>query len=212
MDDIKENNISEKEEINVLNEIWQWTKAILAAVIIALIVRGFIFEPVLVDGPSMEDTLHTGEKLILYKLGSFFSPPKKGDIVVVEINEGKFVFLRFLNKSDFAKKVLPTFIKEVDYIKRVIAVEGDVIDISDGYVYINNEKLDEPYVLQTGMTFIRTDVIDFPYSVREGEVIVFGDNRVNSKDSREIGPVPLSSIKGKAVYRIWPFVKFGKLN
>lgn len=211
MDEIQD-KLNETKETSVMNEIWQWIKAILAAIVIALVIRGFVFEPVLVDGPSMEPTLHTGEKLILYKLGSFFHTPERGDIVVVEINQGKFAFLKFLNKSDFAKKVLPTFIQEIDYIKRVIAVENDEMDIRDGYVYINGEKLDEAYVLQEGTTFIRTDAITFPYKVAPGEIIVLGDNRINSKDSREIGPIQVSSVKGEAVYRIWPFEKVGKLE
>lgn len=211
MDEIQD-KLNQNKETGILYEIWQWIKAILAAVLIALVIRGFIFEPVLVDGPSMEPTLYTGEKLILYKLGSFFHSPDRGDIVVVEINEGKFAFLKFLNKSNFAKKVLPTLIKEVDYIKRVIAVEGDEIDIKDGYVYINGEKIQEPYVQRDGATYIRTDVIAFPYKVPAGEIIVLGDNRVNSKDSREIGPIPVESVKGEAVYRLWPFDKMGKLR
>ncbi|HBN82464.1 MAG TPA: signal peptidase I [Clostridiales bacterium] len=211
MDEIRD-KLGRNKETGILYEIWQWIKAILAAVIIALVIRGFVFEPVLVDGPSMEPTLYTGEKLILYKLGSFFKTPERGDIVVVEINQGKFAFLKFLNKSDFAKKVLPTFIKEVDYIKRVIAVEGDIMDINEGYVYINGEKIDEPYVLQEGATYIRTDAITFPYTVPADEIIVLGDNRINSKDSREIGPMPVNSVKGEAVFRLWPFDKVGKLK
>jgi signal peptidase I len=211
MDEIQD-KLNQNKETSVLNEVWQWIKAILAAIVIALLIRGFIFEPVLVDGPSMEPTLFTGEKLILYKLGSFFRSPEKGDIVVVEINQGKFAFFKFLNKSDFAKKVLPTFIKEVDYIKRVIAVEGDVIDIKEGYVYINGEKIEEDYLLQQGATYIRTDAITFPYKVKVGEIIVLGDNRVNSRDSRELGPLPVSAVKGKAVFRIWPFDVIGKLE
>ena len=211
MDEIQD-KLNHNKETGVLNEIWQWIKAILAAIVIALAVRGFIFEPVLVDGPSMEPTLYTGEKLILYKLGSFFTTPSRGDIVVVEINQGKFAFLKFLNNSDFAKKVLPTFIKEVDYIKRVIAIENDVMDIKDGYIFVNDEKIEEPYVMQEGTTYIRTDAIEFPYTVPADEIIVLGDNRINSKDSREIGPIKVGSVKGEAVFRIWPLDKVGKLE
>lgn len=191
----------------IIKEILGWVQAIIFAIIISLLIRAFIFETVYVDGSSMESTLKTGNRLVLYKLGYFFSPPKKGDIVVLQVNEGTFRFLPFLNKLPFAKRTIHT-LGETDYIKRVIAVPGDEVDIKEGFVYINNIKQNELYV-EEGTTYRRS--VDFPLIVEENKVFVLGDNRQNSRDSREIGLVDFDKIKGKAIFRIWPLKCFGKI-
>jgi len=191
----------------LFKEILGWIEAIVLAVVISLLVRAFVFETVYVDGSSMEHTLSSGDRLILYKLGYFFSPPKRGDIVVLQVNEGTFRHFPFLNKLHIVKRALHG-IDETDYIKRVIGVPGDEVDIRDGYVYINNEKLEEPYVGE-GITYAGS--IDLPIKVEEGTVFVLGDNRQNSRDSRELGLIEYDKIKGKAVYRVWPLDSFGSI-
>lgn len=196
-----------KESVNFAKEIFQWVEAILVSVIIALLIRGFIFEPVLVQGDSMNNTLSSDERLIVYKLGYYFSEPQRGDIIVLQYQKGAVEYIPFLKNVTFLKKMLPG-INEVDFIKRVIALPGDVVDIKDGYVYINNEKLEEPYAKGY------TDSYDLkvPFVVGEGEVFVLGDNRQNSRDSRQIGMIKYDRIKGKAVFRIWPFNSMGVLK
>lgn len=189
----------------IIKEVFSWVTTIAFAIIISLIIRAFIFETVYVDGSSMKSTLATGNRLVLYKLGYYVSPPKKGDIVVLQINEGTFKFLPFLNNLPFAKRTLHS-IGETDYIKRVIGVPGDEVDLRDGFVYINNVKQIEEYV-ENGTTFERS--IEFPLKVDDNKVLVLGDNRENSRDSREIGLVDYDKIKGKAVFRIWPIKSFG---
>lgn len=195
-----------KKKSNTHSELLQWLQSIIIAVVIALIIRGFIFEPVEVLGQSMENTLSTNQKLILYKLGYYFNNPQKGDIIVLQVHDGVLGYIPFSDKLTFLRKMYP-FPKEVDYIKRVIAVPGDTIDIRNGNVYVNNVKLDEDYA--KGKTYSRND--NYPKKIPENKVFVLGDNRENSSDSRQIGYVDFNKIKGKALFRFWPLKVFGKL-
>lgn len=187
---------------NTIKELLQWIEAIVFAVIIAFFIRGFIFEPVYVQGESMADTLNTSQRLIVYKLGYSFASPQHGDIVVLQIQEGTLEHMPFLKNFKFVRKVIPD-LDEVDYIKRVIGLPGDKIYTKDGFVYVNGNRLDEPYA--KGLTYR----IDKPLEVPENKVFVLGDNRENSRDSRDIGFVDFDKIKGKAVLRIWPLDVFG---
>ena len=192
----------------IFKEILQWAQAILLAVVIALLLRGFVFEPVYVDGESMETTLSTAQRLIVYKLGYYFNAPRKGDIVVLQYKEGITKMLPFMDAVPIFKKAIPS-ISEVDYIKRVIAVPGDELDIHDGYVYINGIRQEEPYLKEKGVTYNQS--LELPLEIPEGKALVLGDNRLNSTDSRQIGLIEYNRIKGKAVLRIWPLKVFGGL-
>jgi len=182
-----------------LKEFLKWVETFVVAVLIALLIRGFIFEPVVVRGISMEDTLLDGQRLIIYKLEYFFKPPQRGDIIVLQYEKGVIEDIPFLSKFEFLNRVLPSPY-EIDFIKRVIGLPGDKINIKDGYVYVNDEKLDEPYI--KGKTY--GNVISFPVVVPPNTVFVLGDNRENSRDSRTFGFVEFNRIKGKAILRIWP--------
>ena len=195
-------------KISTAKEILQWIEAILLAVVIAFLIRGFVFEPVYVEGESMESTLSTAQRLIVYKLGYYFNPPQKGDIIVLQYQEGISRLLPFMNDIPIFKKAIPS-ISEVDYIKRVIAVPGDKLDIRDNYVYINDVKIDEPYLKEQGVTHNQS--LELPLVVPPDKVVVMGDNRLNSKDSRQIGLIEFNRIKGKAVFRIWPKEVIGGL-
>lgn len=194
-----------KESSKYTNEILQWIEAVLFAILVSLFIRGFIFETVLVDGPSMEDTLLSGDRLILYKAGYYFSPPKRGDIIVLQVHAGAFENLPLIKNLPFIKKAIPDM-SEIDYIKRVIAVPGDVVEFLDGDVYVNGEKLEETYSKGP------TNGPDTPIHVGENQVFVMGDNRPDSRDSRNIGLIDYDKIRGKAVFRIWPFKRMGILK
>jgi signal peptidase I len=200
MDDINEAG----RNMSIMKEILQWVQAIIFAVIVALLLRAFVFEPVYVDGPSMKDTMVTGDRLIVYKLGYVFSPPQRGDIVVLKVKEGSFSIFPFLDNILFLKKAIPN-LDEIDYIKRVVGVPGDTVDIREGFVYINDEKLDEPYALGNTNKYSGESRI----KITEGKYFVMGDNRENSRDSRHIGLIDIENIKGKAVFRMWPLDKIG---
>lgn len=192
---------------NVFIEILKWFQTIVLAVVIALVVRGFIFEPVIVKGVSMEDTLVDDQRLIIYKLGYLLKTPHRGDIAVLQYQKGIFDGIPLLNRLGFLEKFFscPT---EIDYIKRIIGIPGDEIDIKEGKVYVNGEMIPEAYT--KGITY--PQVLEFPLLVPPDSVFVMGDNRENSRDSRVIGFIELDRLVGKAVIRIWPFEDMGIIN
>jgi len=159
-----------------IRETKEWVRSIILAVIIAVFIRLFLFEVFLVEGISMNPTLENHERLIVNKSAYYFSEPVMGDIIVF------------------------SFSSQRDFIKRVIAVEGDMVEITDGRLFVNDLGIDEPYIAGYQMP-------DFgPIIVPERHIFVMGDNRGNSMDSREpnVGYISIQSIKGKAVLVFWP--------
>ncbi len=203
---------------NLAREIWEWFYTIALAVIVVLVIKGFIFDIVRVDGPSMLPTLVNNDRLIITKLGY---EPKAGDIIILdstyknrqeyfeeyEAENGKE--LNAISKSLLYFK-LPSELKQRYYVKRVIAMPGDTIDIQDGNVYLNGEELYEPYY--KGLTTPTDYSVDYPITVEEGHIFVMGDNRPNSLDSRSssLGQVPIDAVIGKSQLRIWPFSAAGQ--
>lgn len=150
---------------------------VITALVLAVFIRTFMVETYVVQGPSMMPTLRDGERLLVNKLVYRFSKPQRGDVIV------------------FRYPLEPSR----DYIKRVIAVEGDVIEIRTGRVYLNGQLIEEPYVYYPGLSTMSSLVVP------PGTVFVMGDNRQNSEDSRSFGPVELRLVKGRASIVIWPF-------
>lgn len=162
-----------------------WGISIVAAVVMALLIRTFIVELYIVDGPSMRPTLQHEERLVVSKFIYKIRNPEKGEILI------------FKYPRDPSR----------DFIKRVIAVGGDTIEIKEGRVYVNDQMLKEDYILEKTRT-------EYPkVTVPEGTVFVMGDNRNNSDDSRfaDVGFVPLDLIKGKAMMIFWPIDKLQTL-
>ena len=162
-----------------------WGISIVAAVVMALLIRTFIVELYIVDGPSMRPTLQHEERLVVSKFIYKIRNPEKGEILI------------FRYPRDPSR----------DFIKRVIAVGGDTIEIKEGHVYVNDQMLKEDYILEKTRT-------EYPkVTVPEGTVFVMGDNRNNSDDSRfaDVGFVPLDLIKGKAMLVFWPLDKLQTL-
>ncbi|MGI6697957.1 MAG: signal peptidase I [Clostridiales bacterium] len=156
----------------------EWLESIVIAVVIAIVIKAFVFETVLVEGSSMLPTLKDSDRLAVNKIGYLLGKPEHGDIVVFEY------------PSD------PSLI----FIKRVIAVEGDSVEIKDHRVYVNGTELEEPYISEKPLG-------DFPeVVVPPNTVFVLGDNRNDSRDSRyaDVGFIPLKNIRGEAVFRLWP--------
>ncbi|MGI6357545.1 MAG: signal peptidase I [Bacillota bacterium] len=160
-------------------EAWEWLKALALAVVLALLLRAFVVDNYIVDGSSMLPTLHDQERVLVYKLGRRLGDePERGDIVVFR----------------YAREPWR------DFVKRVIGVAGDEVQISGGRVYVNGQPLDEPYLT------VATLGEYGPQTVEPGTVFVLGDNRNFSKDSRDasVGLVSLDAIRGNAWLVYWP--------
>lgn len=171
------------------SEVKEWIKSILTAVVLAFLIKTFIFNTTYVLGNSMSPTLHERDRLFAIKLPLYFSGPERGDVVVLEAPD------------DPSK----------DYIKRVIAVEGDKVEIIDGKVYLNGEELHEDYIQGDLNTHI---YLENSWEVGQGQVFLLGDNRNEgaSKDSRYFGCVKIESLKGITGFRYYPFGnRFGKI-
>lgn len=191
-----------------LKEILQWILVALLAFAVAISIRAYVFEFVVVDGPSMENTLFTGQRLLVYKLGYEFSEPKRGDIIVFKVEEGTKSFIPFMEKVPLLNDVIPRK-NEVDYIKRAIAVPGDIVDIKDGSIYVNGNKLDESYAIGSTAPYPE---MNYPVTVPPNKIFAVGDHRNMSKDSRQIGFIDMEMIKGKAAFRIYPFKNIGRVK
>ncbi len=161
------------------------------SLVCVLILTSFFFRHSKVVGDSMMNTLHDGEHLII---SDAFYTPERGDIVVIE---DKSINLSGSEEMHYA------------LVKRVIAIAGDrVVVNSMGEVYLNGERLDEDYVYLDGPVYERrVDLI-----VPEGEIFVLGDHRNNSTDSRRFGTVKVDCVIGRALIRVYPFEKFGKVE
>lgn len=168
----------------------EWIRDIAIAVVIAALILQFV-KPTIVKETSMQPTLYENHYIFISKQAyTLFGDAQRGDIVVFHTD---------LKTAEGDEKLL---------IKRIIGLPGDTISISDGLVYLNGEIYEEDY-LKDGYTQGAMEELTVP----EGEFFCMGDNRLASMDSRDphVGCVPASAIMGKAVFRLYPFNKIGRL-
>lgn len=174
-----------------LRNALEWIGVILAAVLVALLVRNFLVQSFQIPSGSMRPTLMEGDRVLVNRLSYRLHDVNRGDVIVFDRPEGA-----------------PAGPEEPkDLIKRVIALGGETIEARDGKVYIDGELLDEPY-LPPGT---ETTGLDVPVTVPDGEVFVMGDNRANSGDSRVFGPIRTDTVVGRAFAIIWPPSRFSGL-
>lgn len=201
---------------SILKEIWEWIYTILIALAIALVIKGFLFDIVLVDGSSMYPTLEHKDRLVITKL---FYTPENGDIVILDSTYKKrqayydnIASSKNKEELNFAEKIIEGFdmpeeYKSRYYVKRVIATPGQTVDIRDGKVYVDNMILEEEYY--SGDTFPIDASVTFPITIEDEHVFVMGDNRHHSTDSRasSLGQVPYDAVIGQSKIRIFPLNK-----
>lgn len=213
----EQQNINQEPEVKQVKkkslgaEIWEWTYSILLAVVIALLIKNFLFSTTIVKGQSMEPTLQENNMLVIDRLSQVRGlMPERGDVVTVEAPEATSDegVAQYSKVNGWFNKLVHSFTK-VLYVKRVIGLPGDEIEIKGNEVRINGEIIEEDY--------IKEPMLFSPYfideiTVPEGHVFVMGDNRNNSKDSRYFGVVPYEKIEGKAIFRFWPFNKLGGIE
>lgn len=204
-------------------EILEWAYCIIIALVLAMLFRYFIGTPTIVKQVSMYPTLVQDERLWLNRWGRTTKKlPDRGEIITFEEPaQITYSISEIDNNNPIAKykekKGLAWFINNFlemgkrSYIKRVIALPSEHVEIKEGKVYINGEELDEPY-LQDGIV---TDVIGVGFSdfvVPENCVFAMGDNRNHSTDCRSFGCIPLEKIESTVAIRIWPLNKWGKVD
>lgn len=211
--------MTEPQKKSIPREILSWIGCIVAAFVIAVLIKYFIFTPTLVKQGSMTPTILDGERVLINRLVRTFKIGlNRGDIVTLEQPlleniDPKDVTAKYGTVRGLKNKLLyyALEIKKVSYIKRIIGMPGEHVYISnDGKVYINDEILEEPYLTEGLQTPRRGPFYDVV--VPEGYVFVMGDNREGSADSRAFGCIPLNKIEGRVSFRLWPLSKIGKID
>ncbi|MDJ0590308.1 MAG: signal peptidase I [Pleurocapsa sp. MO_226.B13] len=177
--------MSEKEE----NPIVELLKTLVSAGVLAIGIRACVAEARFIPSESMLPTLAIDDRLIVEKISYRFRKPERGDVIVFSPTDA-------LREQNY---------KEA-FIKRVIGLPGDVVEVKDGDVYINDQQLSENYILN------EPNYQYGPIEVPEGEYLVLGDNRNNSYDSHYWGFVPLENVIGRATVRFWPPSRLGPLD
>jgi len=171
---------------NFHRELRVWARDLLLAICFAVVIIVFLYQPVKVEGTSMAPLISDQERIFINKLVYRFEPISRGDVVV------------FWYPNDRTKS----------FIKRVVGLPGETVEIRQGRVYVNGKSLDEPYILPAYL-----DTNDYPaFRVPPSQYFVMGDHRDSSNDSRMFGPVPADIIYGKAVFAYWPMDHFGTLS
>ncbi len=160
-----------------------WIVVVVVALLVAFLVRTFVLAHFVVEGSSMHSTLETGDRVFVNKLSYRLHDPNRGDVVVLHEVTGA---------------------SERDLIKRVIALPGETIEMSNCEVKVDGRTLHEPY-LDPEVVTVEDCGLDFPpVLVPENHVFVMGDNRAGSQDSRAIGPIDENDLVGRAFVVFWP--------
>ncbi|MCI8660903.1 MAG: signal peptidase I [Lachnospiraceae bacterium] len=179
--------VPQKEKVNWKKELWEWVKIIVSAAVIALVLNTFIIANSKVPSGSMENTIMTNDRVIGSRLSYLFAEPERGDVVIFRFPDDETIY----------------------YVKRVIGLPGDTVDIHDGHVYLNGseEPLKEDYIREP---MIPEEPVHF--EVPEGCYFMLGDNRNHSKDARfwKNTYVKKEKIVAKVLFRYYPGI--GKIQ
>lgn len=162
--------------------LFEIAKTVIVVVLIAVLVRSFIVQTFYVSGASMEPSYHDGEYLLVDKLSYHFRAPRRGEVIILQFPKDE----------------------RKDFIKRVIGLPGERVEVRGGAVYIDGRALDEPYLSGANVTSGGD-----PVKLGEDEFYVLGDNRNNSSDSRSWGVLPRRDVLGRSWLRFWPPGKTG---
>ena len=170
-----------------LKSLLEWIVVLVIAVAVALIFRAFLLQSFWIKSGSMETTLLIRDRVMVNRMSYRFGEPERGQIIV----------FKTVDAAASAEG-------EEDLIKRVVAIEGDTVEGREGAVWINGDRLDEPYLDEGQFT------TDFgPVEIIEDHLWMMGDNRIRSSDSRYFGQVPVDNVLGRAFLRYWPLGRAG---
>jgi signal peptidase I len=182
-------DLSQKQR-SQMRAIWEWVFVVVVAISAAMLIRVFLFQQYYIDGPSMQTTLMPEDRVLVNKMSYKLHDIHRGDVIV---------FDRVTND-----------VQHDDLIKRVLGLPGETLEIRSCIVYINGVQVDEPYLNPEQTSQVEpsarcgshTDMA--PVVVPEEMVFVMGDNRVQSFDSRDFGPIDTDKVRGRAFVVIWP--------
>jgi signal peptidase I len=182
-------DLSQKQR-SQMRAIWEWVFVVVVAISAAMLIRVFLFQQYYIDGPSMQTTLMPEDRVLVNKMSYKLHDIHRGDVIV---------FDRVTNE-----------VQHDDLIKRVLGLPGETLEIRSCIVYINGLQVDEPYLNPEQTSQVEpsarcgshTDMA--PIVVPEEMVFVMGDNRVQSFDSRDFGPIDSDKVRGRAFVVIWP--------
>lgn len=210
----------------IVKETLEWGICILIAVIIALLVRYYIGTPTVVESVSMEPTLYAGQRLWVNRWGRTTKKlPERGEIITFEaptkitqidrenVDQSNPI-AKYENEPQGLFAKFNYYVLEsgkTSYIKRVIALPGEHVEIKDGYVYIDGKRLQEDYLADGIVTDLERGIYD-NFIVPENTIFALGDNRPQSTDCRLFGCIPLEKIESTLSFRFWPFNEFGKVE
>lgn len=182
-----EHNVDEKHDSTADYKaiIFDWVKTIITAIVLALIIRTTIVGAYVVPTGSMKPTIGIGDRLLGCKFLYWFTDPEAGDIIVFE-------------PPPQAGANVPRF------VKRIVAVEGDIIEVKNKSLYVNGQRIEE----YTSPPLYPPS----PMKVPDGKLFVLGDNRSNSRDSHVWGFLPKENVEAKIVLRFWPLTRIGMLQ
>jgi len=181
---------------NTLSFIWEIIKIVVIALVIVIPVRYFLFQPFLVNGQSMEPNFENGDYLIIDEISYHFHDPQRGEVIVFKPP---------------ASPALSNIKSGTRFIKRIIGLPGETIEIKDGKIFVvkeNTEVLDESQYLPKGLETQG----DIKVVIPNDKFFVLGDNRQVSLDSRIWGLLPRQNIIGRVYLRLWPFRELGKIE
>lgn len=170
-------NKKEEKKKTVGQEILSWILTFAVAIALALVIRTFIFEPVRVDGHSMDYTLADNEYMIVTKYDYLLGEPERFDVVICHYPERG----------------------RTNFVKRLVGLPGDTVSMLNGTLYVNGEAIDEPYITN------KANYNRQAYTLKDDEYFVLGDNRSSSNDSHIIGPISREQIKGHVRCVAFPF-------
>lgn len=182
-------DLSQKQR-SQMRAIWEWVFVVVVAISAAMLIRVFLFQQYYIDGPSMQTTLMPEDRVLVNKMSYKLHDIHRGDVIV---------FDRVTNE-----------VQHDDLIKRVLGLPGETLEIRSCIVYIDGVQVDEPYLNPEQTSQVEpsarcgshTDMA--PIVVPEEMVFVMGDNRVQSFDSRDFGPIDSDKVRGRAFVVIWP--------
>ncbi|MBP1931744.1 signal peptidase I [Ammoniphilus resinae] len=188
----------------MVKHLWDWTKSIVIAIILSVLITAFLLQPFRVSGHSMDPSLQDEQRIFVSKINHTlrnYDSYNYGDIVIIDsrVNEPR----GFWNEIEENPILLWVESKFFDrqgghdlWVKRIIGKPGDKLEFMDGILYRNGTKIDEPYIKEKMMINIPSEPIEVP----EDHLFVMGDNRNNSRDSRMIGSIPIDHVLGVKLF------------